>query len=517
VLATDSGPASAAHPAPVRIRLAVIVAVLSFFCLGAGWALAMPVNGTYDEGEHIIRAYGVASGQIYASHGAQKVPRSLLPPNRNCQWKQRLAATCQTPPPADHTRVAMKTGAAGYSPLYYLPVGLPMLISPTYGGIIVGRLISALLAALLLGAAVGIAVWLRNRLLMAGLVLVATPMVMNLAGSINPNGLEICSGVLLWCALLALTRQDPADPLGEVATHRLVWIGGVAAGILMTVRHMGPVLLAISLLAAAVLARPGRLRALLRRRDVWWAAGALFALGILAVAWILTSGVTDVTALPEYAKPYGLFDTVRLILVSRAPFYLQQMVGQFSYGETTLPSWVIVGWYLPIAALVLPALLFAGRRFRLALLGLFAACLAVLVVLEFSFIHTAGWVAHARYVMPAGVGLVLAAAFVRRWRAALGPGPTERMVRMAIVVTVPLQLWALAAVMTRFQLGPTALIDPLKGNWLPKGGPLPALTTEVVGLVTLGVLAWRLTGRPAMPGRAADSAAQDSTAVPSTH
>ncbi|HEY2675235.1 MAG TPA: DUF2142 domain-containing protein [Rugosimonospora sp.] len=510
----------AANPAPVhppRVRLAMIVAVIAFFLAGAAWALAMPVNGTYDEGEHIIRAYGVATGQIYSDHGKQDVPRSLLPPNRGCQWKEKVGASCQTPPPADRTRVEMPTGAAGYSPLYYLPVGIPMVISPTYGGIIVGRLISALMSALLLGAAVGIAVRLRNRLLMAALVLVATPMLMNLSGSINPNGLEISAGALLWCALLALVRGDPDDPLDEKVTHRLIWIGGIAAGILMTVRHMGPVLLLVSLLAALVMARPGRVRALLRRRDMWWTAGILFVLGLLAVVWILTSGVTDITAIPQNARQYGLLDTTRLILVSRFPFYLQQIVGQFSYGETTLPSWVIVGWYLPIAALVLPALLFAGRRFRLAMLGLFCACVAILVVLEFSFIHTAGWAAHSRYIMPSGIGLVLAAAFVRRWRLALGPLPTERMVQLAVLVTIPLQWWALAAVMTRFQIGPTALIDPLTGSWLPKGGPLPALTTEVIGSVTLGVLAWRLTRNSGRSVHAAKTADQDSTAVPSTH
>jgi hypothetical protein len=501
------------------------VALVAFFCIGAGWALALPVNGTYDEREHIIRAYGVASGQVYATKGTQDVPASLLPGNVECQWMSRLPASCQTRAPASHQRVTELTGAAGYSPLYYLPVGLPMLISPDYGGIIAGRLVSALLSALLLAAAVGVAVRLGNRLLIAALVLVATPMVMNLAGSINPNGLEIAAGTLLWTCLLALLRPstsdaaesaDPAVPsrLGESVTHRLVVLGTVAAVLLMTIRHMGPVLLGVALVAAAVLARPGRVRALLGRRDVRWAGGILVASGLLALVWILTSGVTDITAVPSRTHPYGPFDTLRLILISRVPFYLQQVIGQFSYGETTMPSWLIVGWYLPIAGLALPALLIAGRRYRVAMLGLLTACLAILVVLEFAFIHTAGWVAHSRYVMPAGVGLVLGAAFVRRWRIALGPAPAERLVKLAVLVAVPLQLWALGAVMTRFQIGMSALMDPFKGSWLPAGGPLPALTTEIVGLITLGILAWSVTKRP---DRDPSVSIGDSTGVPSTH
>jgi len=72
-----------------------------------------------------------------------------------------------------------------------------------------------------------------------------------------------------------------------------------------------------------------------------------------------------------------------------------------------------------------------------------------------------------------------------------------------VLVTLPLHLWALAQGMTRFQIGPTALINPLHGYlhhdpavWLPPGGPLPPLALELAGVVTLGVLAWRLVTMP---------------------
>jgi hypothetical protein len=132
----------------------------------------------------------------------------------------------------------------------------------------------------------------------------------------------------------------------------------------------------------------------------------------------------------------------------------------------------------------------------LVLAGLAAACLGILVVLEFAFIHTAGWVAQSRYVMPAGVGLVLAAGFVRRWQAALGPAAARRLVWLAVLVAVPVHLWALATVMTRFQLGPSALIDPLGGSWHPAGGPWPALVVEAAGGLALAATAWLAT-RPA--------------------
>jgi hypothetical protein len=527
-------PVRSPRPAPDRrVRRAFLAALVAFFGIGAGWALALPVNGTYDENEHIVRAYGVASGQVYAKSGTEQVPVSLMPGDVQCQWQQRVPASCQVPAPADQHRVTMPTNAAGYSPVYYLPVGLPMLISPTYGGIIAGRLVSALLSALALAGAIAIAVRLNNRLLIGGLVLVATPLVMNLAGSINPNGLEISSAILLWCALLALVRPvgaavappgDGALPRVPVArnsaqtaaspalpTHALVVVTAVTAALLMTIRHMGPVLLILVLATILVLARPGRVRELLRRRDMRWAAGIVFASGLLAVVWILTSGVTKITPFPTRTHAYGPFSTLRQIAVVRMPFYVQQIVGQFSYGETTLPSWVIIAWYMMLAALVLPAMLFVGRRYWLAALGLFVACLGVLVVLEFAFIHTAGWVAQSRYVLPSGVGVVLAACFVRHWQAALDGAAGARLVRLAAVVAVPVHLYALATVMTRFQIGPSSMMQPFHGSWLPKGGPVPALAVEVVGLAVLTVLAWRGTrGSAAEPapvaGRGGDAA-----------
>jgi hypothetical protein len=486
-----------------RVRRAFLVALVAFFGLGGGWALALPINGTYDESEHIVRAYGVASGQIFATAGTQRVPASLLPGQVQCTWQRRLPASCQVPPPADRHRVAVRTGAAAYSPVYYLPVGLPMLVSPGYGGIVAGRLVSALLCALLLAAAVAVAVRLGNRLLVAGLVLVATPMVMNLAGSINPNGLEIAAGALLWCALLALLRPVPGDAAagggGRPGARRLVLLAGSAAVLLMTVRHMGPLLLGLVLVAAALLARPGQVRALLRRRDVRWAGAVLVASGVLALVWFVTAGLADVTAVPQRAHPYPVLTTLRLIVAVRVPFYLQQTVGQFSYGETTIPSWTVAGWCAAVATLAVPALLLAGRRYRLVMAGLAAACLGILVVLEFAFIHTAGWVAHSRYVAPAGAGLVLGACFVRRWHAALGPAPARRLVWLAVLVAVPVHLWALAAVMTRFQIGPAGLMDPFGGSWQPAGGPFPALAVETAGLLALAVLAWLATHHPDPP------------------
>jgi Predicted membrane protein (DUF2142) len=507
-------PVGTARPRPGPVlgpRMAFVLALLAFFAMGAGWALALPVNGTYDEREHIVRAYGAADLQIYAHDGAQRVPESLLPGDPECTWMRREPATCQTPAPASHHLVTARTAAAGYNPLYYLPVGVPLLISPDYHGIIAARLVSALLAALALAASAAIAVRLRNRLLVGGLVLAVTPMAMNLAGSVNPNGWEIAVGVLLWCCLLPLLRPPPrglearADlPPGAAvpapgADRGLVALAGVAAVLLMMIRHLGPVLVALAALAALLMARRGTVGALVRRRDVRWAIGAVVAAGALELVWIVTSGVADISPAPGGGVPASLSQALREIATTRVPFYLQQVIGQFSYGETTLPGWGVVGWYVAVAALAVPAALLAGARYRIAVAGLCAGCLAVLAGLELEFLHASGWFSHGRYLMPAGVGVVLSGCFVRRWQVALGPAAGRRLVWFATLVAVPVHLWALAGVMSRFQNGPKVVLNPLRGGWLPAGGPVPALAAELLGLAALVALVWWALRRPDGP------------------
>src|SRR5215207_7280246 len=122
----------------------------------------MPVNGTYDESQHIVRAYAAVDGQ-WQPHGPQnqsfKVPATLLPENPECM------RTSGDPQPAsclekrDATGdVSVRTYVARYNPVYYLAVGLPLKISPDLTGIVLSRLLSAALSALLLAASVWVAV-----------------------------------------------------------------------------------------------------------------------------------------------------------------------------------------------------------------------------------------------------------------------------------------------------------------------------------------------------------------------
>jgi hypothetical protein len=467
----------------------------AFFLLGAAWAVALPANGTYDEKDHIVRAYAVATGHLTTHQAvvdrrgdlkpAFLAPASLLPSiaSVDCTWSPRppKSASCQRWT-TDRHAIWMPTGAARYSPVYYLPVGVALAVVPTLTGVVLARLVSALLSALLLACAVTAALRLGSRLLVVGIALVGTPMAMNLNGSVNPNGLEIAAGVLVFCALLTLQRA-PADHLGERATRWLLALTAVGSLLLLTVRQIGPALLALDVVACALLGRPGRFAALVRRRDTRWILGGSWLVGLLFTAgWVYGSGFADIAPNARDARHLGLAVELGDIVTTRVPFYLAQAVGQFGYGETKMPLYALVTWYLLIGALVVPCLVLAGRRFLVVSVMLGLLSFGVLFAMDLYFLPTVGWFSQGRYAMASLVGVVLGPAsaggfehwlFGRAWLHKYAIGS-------AAVVAV-LHLYTLIQVMTRFQAGIDAPPDPFGGSWRPLLGPLPPLLAALAG------------------------------------
>jgi hypothetical protein len=452
---------------------AFLVALVGFFLLGGAWAVSLPVNGTYDESQHIVRAYAAVDGQWPPqgpNHQSFDVPASLLPANPECMREDRNAyrpASCLRPR-TERGEVPTETYVARYNPLYYLAVGLPIKLWPDTTGIVLARLLSALLCAAMLAAAVAIAVTQGSRTVAAAVALVATPMVVNLAGSLNPNGPEICAAVLLFASGLGLIRAGAAPP------RALLACAAVAAFVLVAVRHIGPVLLLIDLAALAVLAGP----AVFRRRDLWaWLGGGAAAGLAVYAGWVLLAR-SPVGPGPGEPTDLGVAGILRGLVPDRFEFYLRQIVGQFGYGETTMSPLAVLLWYALVAALVLPAAWRAGWRVRAVLAGLLVAGFGLLVAMEFYFVPTAGWFSHGRYALPILVGVVLIAA------ASDSRTPRRWWPPALVLATAPVHLYALVRVLSRYREGIDASLSPFGGQWDP---PVPAALALIA--VLLGVAA----------------------------
>jgi Predicted membrane protein (DUF2142) len=508
-----------------------LLSLVAFFLMGAAWALALPVNGTYDEKDHIVRAYAVAHGQLTTDKmitdrrddpkPAFVVPASLLPGflNVDCPWAPRpyKTADCQRWT-ADRSPVLTPTGAARYSPVYYLPVGVPLALFPDRTGIMLARLLSALLSALLLASAVVAALRLGSRLLVVAITLTATPMAVNLYGSVNPNGLEIAAGVLVFCTLLALVRAEHDD----ATTRRLLILAGIGSLLLLTIRQLGPALLAFAVVTCLLLAARGRLATLWRRRDARWILGGAWLGGTaFAVGWLWYSGLGDIAPVSRDARHLSAGALLHELVTWRVLFYLKQIIGEFGYGETIISPAAIGGWYLLLAALVLPAALLAGWRARWALLGLTVASLGLLVALEIYFLPQVGWFSHGRYAMPAAVGIVLGAAVIGRFGEWLASrGWLVRYTMILTAATVPLHLYALARVMTRYQVGIAAPLNPFGGVWRPPVGSVLPLLLDLAGLMLLvlaAVVPWRAVAAQPLSTDPRQAARQPTSVGRSSH
>ncbi|WP_432982319.1 DUF2142 domain-containing protein [Dactylosporangium sp. CA-233914] len=472
------------------MRRTFLIAFAAFFLLGAAWALALPPNGTYDEKQHLVRAYAVWTGQWLPHDRAVDAsgietnaftgPRSLLPDNADCTFIDKPdyhPASCLVTT-SDHADTLMPSAAARYSPVYYALVGLPLRISPDGTGLIWARLLSAALSALLLAAAVAIA---PGRLERLAVVLVTTPMAADLAGSINPNGLEISAAVLLFVALL----------------HRRWALAGAGAVLLFTARDLGPFFV-LAVVVISLFVTRTHPRALLHRAFLVPAAlGAAFA-----VFWALVASRGSDLDPGRPVPPTSSGAILSGIAHGRAEFWARQIVGQFNYGETTLSIAVIGMWYLLCALLVLPALRFGDRRLRLGIVTALAGSAALLVALELYFAPKVGDFAHGRYVMPLGVGVVLLAPLALRdangrYATWLARRPWRAWVPVAAAaLAVPMQLYALARVMTRFQRGIAAGLNPFGGSWSPPLGSAVPLLCALVGAGLLGVIVTRSSVRP---------------------
>ena len=476
------------------MRRILLLAFAGFLLLTGAWAGALPVNGTYDESQHVVRAFAAVDGQ-WRPHGPNRqsftVPATLLPVDPECMRESGdpQPASCLTARPSSPAEVSVETYVARYNPVYYLAVGLPLKLWPNTAGIVLSRLLSALLCSLMLGASVWLAVRAGRRLLAAAVVLVATPTVVNLAGSLNPNGMEICAAVLLFVSLLCRDAHRSA----------LVW-AGVAAFALITVRHIGPVLIVVDLAAVALFVG---VRAL--RRDVrGWLGGGVLAGLVVFGAWVLAAR-SPVGAGPGSASDLGFGGIVRGLFAHRIEFYVKQIVGQFGYGETTISPLAVLYWYALVAVIVLPALWVAAWRARLVILGLVAAGFGMLVALEFYFVPTAGWFSHGRYALPILVGAVLMAAFVLDDRPVRRP--VWRWLPAALVAaTAPVHLYALVRVLSRYRVNIETSFSPFGGGWSP---PVNASVVLLSLLVGVGLLVW--TTRPVTDSDETGTDIRDST------
>jgi hypothetical protein len=493
------------HPQHRRHSVMWAVVGLLLFALAAAWSVATPLMASPDEPSHVAKAAAVARGQWSGTLGPEPtdtsrpgaativhlptdLAASLALPNCYAYHPER-AADC-VPQLAARTgnTVPVETFAGQYPPLYYALVGWPSLLLTGEAGLYAMRLASAAIsAAMLAWGAFRLRTLCGNQLALWGTIVAVTPMVLFLAGTVNPAGWEITVAFSFWAACLAIVSRH-----GPLATGTLVQ-AAVSGAVLVNIRASSPFWALAIVVVAIVAAPPGRLRELVRHRLAPWLGSAALLASGAAMGWILMHGnvVSSRNLYPQFANP-----KLTLLAINGRGFeYLQNMIGDFGWLDTPAPPLTYVLWYLAAGALILLGLSAAMRaRPKTGLVLLVCGVGAAPFIFQLPTAANAGLIWQGRYALPVAVGVPLLAALL------LGEQRDEvvellrRVFRGTLPVVVVAHVAAFYWASRRYGDGVNGHVITFSPQWSSPIGFLTGTALYATLCVVLAAILWRGAG-----------------------
>lgn len=475
-------------------RRAWWVTFLVITALGFLWALASPLFSVPDEPAHAIRAAAAARGQILPGERTERgfsatveVPAIMAKSSAVpiCYaFKGDVPAGCAQSFSGSTRMVEAETNAGFYPPAFYAVVGAPSVPFPSATGVYLMRAVSAAICGALLASAVASAWALRApRLLVTGIAFAVTPMVLFLAGSINPNGIEIAAATCLWVSLgvALVTRDGPAH-------GRLMTRVGVSGSILAVSRPLSPMF--VVLIGAALLAMFGwrPMIDLVRDRRGQIAAAAVALSSLSTLVWITAFGTLDQT--PGGAGTNApLLENVR-ISAGKVPGQVDQMIGVFGWLDSGAATVSVFAWLFGVATLLLVGLATSGRREAAVIIAVAVAVVAVPIALEAPRAAEQGFPWQGRYTLPLAAGVPILSS-LQVDRARLLPDRVVRALSATLLTLVVVgQLYAHFWSTRRYTAGVKGTL-----NWLTAGGWQPAVPVWLLFagfVVALAVTGWWL-------------------------
>lgn len=508
--------------------LGALALVLGMFLTVVAWAVSSPVGAVPDEFDHIVHAYGTATGQTLPglvheetidgrTFTMVRYPTALedFPPPECYQFNSSA-----TPCAAESHGQGMVSGTSGmtrYPIAYYVPVGVVLWLGTAVGlggpvTLVLARLVSGLISVLVVAlTAVILGRRFDRRPVAAVLALCMVPMTWFLFASINPNGLEISAAMLL-AAVVCCLRQDAVT--GSRLRRDVLWLFPIAILVLGMTRPLSAIwacgLCLLVLVPVRRVAEAAGRRVPLLVGPRWWAVLTVLC-ALSTVAWLAwTSSVRGGEAGEDRMGAWNALPfAARLVAV------LQQWgnlvyngFGYLGWLDTRVPLilfllWVFVGaWVLGRMSLgrVRPAI-------GLGLVGAYGLLMTTAIFLE-SYLSAFAW--QGRYYLP-----VLAATAVLCIPAMQARALESRQLsRATALIVVAGACAALAALiwstwryvygfhepMVRFDAMPYPWRSP---QWMPVIGTVGVFLVGAVGLAVAAaaaLLPWsRVPTGPASP------------------
>ena len=390
------------------------------------WAVTNPMFASPDEPAHMVRAQGIVRGQFDGPYKVDGIPVDDI---KCLAFHPEVSADCMTLEWAEAPTFEDST-ATNYPPLFHFLAGLPSLFVHGLTGAYVMRLWLALICSSLLALA-GAILFVRypSRFMFLGWALSVTPMVLFLSATVNPSGLAVALGAVIWASGMVL-----ADPEPSTNRRRLKQILVASAMAFLLVRRDSLLWLGAIGLSLVALS-PELLHSVWRRRK---AAAGLVVAGVAAgLLWVAPSwsvlsagnnGRSRWASIPN--------DTYT---------YVKQAVGWFGWLDTPLSDAVMVAALVIMGTFLLLGLAASSGTVTRSLAVVGALVFLVpLVFAEFRYPYFQG-----RYYLPLAVGGLFLAG--RSLATVEMPRRLEsRLVGLLGITWAGVQVWALVINVRRY-------------------------------------------------------------------
>lgn len=489
-----------------------LVTFLLLFGLAGTWALTNPVLANPDEPSHTTKAAALVRGQVLPpkrqlpDYGPDSLIRGafttdvVVPGSYGRQtidgpwcfiWDSRIPAGCAPAFVDDPTEVEWEAYIGRYPPTYYAIVGWPTLVDTSAKSIYAMRFVSAAINAALLATAFSLCRRIRAlRLAPVALLVAMTPQVLQLAGSVNPNGLEISAGVCAWVALTAATLWR-----GPRIGAPVLLVAAASCSLLAVTRPLSTMwLAAIAAGTLVVLAEPAVVLARIRELGVRLGMAVVGIASAAGVTWTIAS---DNLGNNRGYNPWGLgmVDAVRHSL-ALSWSYLQQGVAVYGWDRNPSPAPLTWAWGVALLALLTLAVRRADRRRRLGIFAVTAFVFLIPTILQARTARAIGFVWSGRYGLALFAGIPVLAAVVV---GSSNDTPRRTLAWISGIVAAG-HVVAHAAAMRRWVVGTDGPLNYLGGDgWTPPVAPSLLLAAVTVLSWALAAFAYRLAVAPLDP------------------
>jgi len=457
--------------------------LIFFVCFGY-WSIATPMFAVPDEPAHLVRAYGVSTGDFSGKPQAEGEPIYSVPKILTTEVcfarNPDQTANCLDFPKTNE-EVLTTSSAASYPPFSHLIFSLPFFLSNGLTALYAARLIGAFVCALLF--ALGLDSLSRSKgsnALSVGIALGLTPMVMLSCATVNPSGMAIAAAFATWSGGLAISNSDknlidtkmvaslmiPLTIYLAIRRDSMLWGIAIMACLLIliswsTIAHMLKKL--STLLFIGVLGAE-----LLLQVFVWGGPGGQ---GLAESGPIMSGSQTG--------NAHAAFGSI--------PNYFNEAIGVLGWLDTRMPDFVYLLWGSIFIGLFILSASVARVRLRLSM---FIACIVLIVLpvkvgsIQFPYFQ-------GRYALPLLIGAPLLATF------SLKNSADSILGNIRSIRTISILIWSLGIVgyfqaIRRYSVG-------LNSSWTdlahPKWNP-PILSTHFLlltyPLVLLALMLWVL-------------------------